>query len=104
MRRSSIRPRNGRHVLPPGPDGRRASRYADVPWRERPRKPLNPWWDGWDSFVVLIVVCLTFGLSVGGFRGLVDGRSVLASIAMLLAGLAVGIVASLYMMRLVRRP
>jgi hypothetical protein len=81
----------GRHVRQPRPD---------LPWRQRPRPPLNLR-DGGTSRTVLFVVGMIFGLLVGGLNELIDRdrASVWLGVAMLVAGLALAVLATTYVNR-----
>jgi hypothetical protein len=82
----------GRHVRKPRPD---------LPWRLRPRPPIDLR-DGDTSRVAILVVGLTIGLIVGGLRGLIEPRSAaraLLSVAMLIAGSGAATVIVFYINR-----
>jgi hypothetical protein len=82
----------GKHVRKPRPD---------LPWRLRPRPPIDLG-DGGTSRIAILVVGLTIGLIGGGLRGLIEPWSAtraLLSVAMLIAGSVAATVIVLYVNR-----
>ncbi len=81
----------GKHVRQPRPD---------LPWRQRPRPPLNLR-DGGTSRSAVFVFCMIVGLVGGGINALIDldRRSVWLGIPMLTGGLVLALLTTAYVNR-----